>query len=151
MASIDFQLPNIPIDQLRRHACLELACKWFSPDPSDTEVASSEIVKAAAVFAAFVKGSGEDAIEQPPKPTKAGAPKPIRAWVSRDKRDTEGFDIFVVRPPLKEVRGDGSEMFVSDDGGDMLASGIDMDFLDFYLDRGEVVEVEVEITIRKIG
>lgn len=48
MPSIDYQLPNIPFDQLRRHACLEAALKWAEPDIHDLETSTREIIKAAA-------------------------------------------------------------------------------------------------------
>lgn len=89
MPSIDYQLPNIPFDQLRRHACLEAALKWAEPDIHDLETSTREIVKAAAAFEAFVKGGPSD--EQLPEPRKADASKPIRAWVARDKHWREAF------------------------------------------------------------
>lgn len=150
MASLNFQLPNIPIEQLRRDACLAAALKWAEPDIYDLETSTREIVKAAAAFEAFVSGTLGVIDEQPPEPKQADAPKAIRAWVARDKHWREAFqttDVFVHHPPAKEVHAE-AEVFVANEGGQRIATNVDPDFLGISIAPGEVVEVE--ITIRKV-
>ncbi len=152
MASIDFQLPNIPFDQLRRHACLEMALKWAEPDIHDLETSTRDIVKAAEAFERFVGGTLGVIDEQPPEPIKADAPKTIRVWVSRDKNRRESrrwISVFKYFPPVKEEDDNESVTFVAGDGGDCLITELDPANLGFDLAPGDVVEAE--ITIRKIG
>ena len=149
MASLNFQLPDSIADKSLRCECLELAAKLAEACIDDLGTATREIVEMATAFEAFIKGTLGVIDEQPPEPNKADAPKSIRAWVSRDKRAGEVFDIFTIRPPVKEVYDDGTdEMFVSDEGGDMIASSVDMTMLSFDIAPGQIVEVE--ITIRKV-
>ncbi len=150
MASLNFQLPDSIADKSFRWKCLELACKWAEPDINDMEMSTREVVKAAAAFEAFVKGGASD--EQPPEPKKADAPKPIRAWVSRDKHPQHHLtfaSIFANRAPVKEVRSDGAETYFANGHGVKVASQVRIpDLMGFDVAPGEVVEVE--ITIRKV-
>ena len=147
MASINYQSPNIPIEQLRRDACLAAALKWAEPDIYDLEMSTREVVKAAAAFEAFVKGGASD--EQQPEPKKADAPKAIRAWVARDKHPQHHLtfaSIFANRAPVKEVRSDGAETYFANGHGVKVASQVRIpDLMGFDVAPGEVVEVEIAI------
>lgn len=76
--SIEVQLPVIPLDQSRRHACLELAIEAAK---QDVEVLSvSDVIRTAEAFERFIVGPAVIAKavagEWPPKPVPADAPAP---------------------------------------------------------------------------
>ncbi len=165
---IEVELPKIPLDQSRRHACLELALKWTESDVEERD--HDDIVKAAEAFERFIvgplfvlpesyvcnrwppgvaPGAVPPVDEQPQEPAKAGVAKKIRAWISRDNDRLQMASIFATRSPVKEVRSDGSETFVSDSGDDTIAADVDLDLLGIVLFPGEVREVE--ITIRRLA